>query len=80
MKLFGCVVMTGWTSLMLALLFLFACTFFALGIIGIYIGKIFQELKRRPMFVVQELIGLSPNSMRQGDGYTYLKMDRNEDA
>lgn len=80
MKLFGYVVMTGWTSLMLTLLFLFACAFFALGIIGIYIGKIFQELKRRPMFVVQELVGLSPNKVQQGTGYTYLKMDRNEDA
>lgn len=72
MKLFGWVVMSGWTSLMLTLLFLFACTFFALGIIGIYIGKIFQELKRRPMFVIQELIGITPNKLQSGSGYTYL--------
>lgn len=56
MKLLGLVVMTGWTSLMLALLFLFACNFLALGLLGIYISKIFQEIKRRPMFVIDELI------------------------
>lgn len=73
MKLFGLVVMTGWTSLMLAILFLFACTFLALGILGIYVGKIFQEIKRRPMFVVNELVGLKPHSSQQGGYYAYLK-------
>jgi polyisoprenyl-phosphate glycosyltransferase len=56
MKLLGLVVMTGWTSLMLALLFLFACNFLALGLLGIYISKIFQEIKRRPMFVIDKLV------------------------
>lgn len=73
MKIFGLVVMTGWASLMLALLFLFACNFLALGILGIYISKIFQELKRRPMFVVNELVGLTPNLSLQGGNYAYLK-------
>lgn len=73
MKILGLVVMTGWTSLILALLFLFACNFFALGILGIYISKIFQELKRRPMFVVSELIGIEPNTTAAGGNYAYLK-------
>lgn len=73
MKFFGLVVMTGWTSLMLAILFLFACTFFALGILGIYVSKIFQEIKRRPMFVVNELVGLTPHQQTQGGYYAYLK-------
>ena len=73
MKLLGLVILTGWTSLMLALLFLFACNFLALGLQGIYIGKIFQELKRRPMFIVNELIGLTPNQAPVGGGYAYLK-------
>lgn len=56
MKLLGLVVMTGWTSLMLALLFLFSCNFLALGLLGIYISKIFQEIKKRPMFIIDQLI------------------------
>jgi dolichol-phosphate mannosyltransferase len=73
MKLLGLVILTGWTSLMLALLFLFSCNFLALGVLGLYIGKIFQELKRRPMFVVDELIGIEPNPMPIGATYAYLK-------
>ncbi len=73
MKIFGLVVMTGWTSLMLAILFLFACNFLALGVLGIYLSKVFQELKRRPMFVVNELVGVTPNQHLHGNHYAYLK-------
>ncbi len=56
MHVFGYVVMTGWTSLIMCMMFLFAATLFSLGIIGLYVGKIFQETKQRPVFVVDELI------------------------
>ncbi|MFH1831819.1 MAG: glycosyltransferase family 2 protein [bacterium] len=56
MHMFGYVVMTGWTSLIMCMLFLFACTLFFLGIIGLYVGKIFQEVKSRPVFLVNEKI------------------------
>jgi dolichol-phosphate mannosyltransferase len=69
MHILGRVVMTGWTSLMLCILCLFAATFFFLGILGLYIGKIFQEVKQRPIFIIDEKINfdqapqpLSPNS------------------
>jgi len=52
----GYVVMTGWTSLIICMLFLFAATLFSLGIIGLYIGKIFQEIKARPIFMIDEKI------------------------
>ncbi len=56
MHIWGYVVMTGWTSLIMCILFLFATTFFFLGILGLYIGKIFQEVKQRPSFIVDELV------------------------
>ena len=56
MRLFGLVVTLGWTSLIICMLFLFATTLFFLGIIGLYIGKIFQEAKQRPVFLVDQLI------------------------
>jgi len=56
MKLLGFVIMTGWTSLMVSMLFLFSVTLFFLGIIGLYIGKIFQEIKQRPNFLIDEKI------------------------
>jgi dolichol-phosphate mannosyltransferase len=52
MKIKGLVVMTGWTSLLMSMLFLFSVTLFFLGIIGLYIGKIFEEVKQRPRYLV----------------------------
>jgi len=56
MHCLGYVVMTGWTSLIMCMFFLFATTLFFLGIIGLYIGKVFQEIKGRPVFIVDELV------------------------
>ena len=39
---------SGWTSIMMIILFLGAFQLIALGIIGEYLGKVFLETKRRP--------------------------------
>jgi len=50
----------GWTSLMVSLFFMSGIILLMLGIIGIYIGKIFNEIKRRPLYVVGETAGFEP--------------------
>jgi dolichol-phosphate mannosyltransferase len=50
----------GFTSIMLFMSFLAGVQLFFLGIIGEYIGRIYQETKRRPLYVVGSV-------MRQGD-------------
>lgn len=42
----------GWTSLIVSLYFLGGVIISTLGIIGIYLGKAFDEVKRRPLYVV----------------------------
>ena len=50
----------GWTSLMVSFFFMSGIILLVLGIIGIYIGKIFNEIKRRPLYVVGETAGFEP--------------------
>jgi dolichol-phosphate mannosyltransferase len=52
----------GWTSLMLALLFLSAIQLFGLGIMGEYIGRLFEETKRRPPYLIASTINMTPRS------------------
>lgn len=48
----------GYTSLILAILFLGGVQVFSIGILGEYLGRVFDEVKQRPLFVVRETIGL----------------------
>ncbi len=49
---------TGWTSLFVSLYFLSGVIITILGIIGIYLGKTFSEVKKRPLYVISSQIGL----------------------
>ena len=46
----------GWASLMLSVWFIGAVLTLAIGIVGIYIGKIYVEVKRRPLYTIAEKI------------------------
>jgi glycosyltransferase involved in cell wall biosynthesis len=43
----------GWSSLMFMLLIIGGCVLTSLGIIGLYIGYIFQEVKHRPVYLIR---------------------------
>ncbi|HEX3776481.1 MAG TPA: glycosyltransferase family 2 protein [Polyangiaceae bacterium] len=45
---------TGWASLMAFMAFMFGILFVLLGVIGTYLGKIFEVLKNRPRFLIGE--------------------------
>ena len=53
-KLFGNVV-TGWTSTIVLILFLFGLNFAFLGVLGEYIGKVFLETKQRPNYIIEKI-------------------------
>ena len=46
----------GWTSLMLVVVVLGAVQMFVLGLMGEYIGRLYNEAKQRPLYIVQEEI------------------------
>lgn len=58
MKLMGYVI-PGYTTIVVLLSFLLAIQFFILGIIGGYIGVIFNEIKKRPIYIVENEINFT---------------------
>lgn len=43
----------GWTSLMMVILLLGGMQFLLIGVIGIYLSKVFNQVKQRPVYIVQ---------------------------
>ena len=59
LRLFTDRAILGWASLMTSILFLGGVILVTIGIIGEYTGRIYDEVKRRPLYVVAERIGVS---------------------
>jgi len=49
-------IVPGWTSVMVSIYFIAGLLFANLGFIGLYIGKIFDETKERPTYIIDEII------------------------
>jgi dolichol-phosphate mannosyltransferase len=47
----------GFASTSIIILFLGGIQLFTLGLIGEYVGRIYDEVRQRPLFVVRERIG-----------------------
>jgi dolichol-phosphate mannosyltransferase len=60
-KLLGYTVQ-GWATIMVALLFLGGVQLVCIGILGEYLGRIFNEVKPRPMYVVEEITSSRPSA------------------
>ncbi len=56
----------GWTSLMLVVVVLGAVQMFVLALMGEYIGRLYNEAKRRPLYIVQEIAGGETHAARLG--------------
>lgn len=46
----------GWSSIMTVIVFFGAVQLIVLGILGEYVGRLFQEAKQRPLFLVDEIV------------------------
>jgi dolichol-phosphate mannosyltransferase len=58
-KLFGGVV-PGWTTIMILVAIGSSAQLLMTGILGEYVGRIYEEVKRRPLYVVAEELNVSP--------------------
>lgn len=49
---------TGWTALFVAVMFLGGVQLITIGIVGEYIDKIYIEIQKRPMYIINETVNL----------------------
>jgi polyisoprenyl-phosphate glycosyltransferase len=57
MRLFTDNFVEGWTLLMISILLIGGIILLVLGIIGEYVGRIYGEIKQRPLYIIKEKIG-----------------------
>lgn len=57
----------GFPTLIISILLLAGVQLISLGIIGEYLGRIYEEVKARPLFLVAEEIGLTPSPASKTD-------------
>lgn len=50
-------VVSGWTSMMVFVCFVFGVQLICLGVVGIYVGKIYMEVKHRPRYLISDRVG-----------------------
>lgn len=57
LRLFTNIWVEGWTALMIAVLFIGGVQLICLGILGEYVGRIYNEAKRRPLYIIKSQVG-----------------------
>jgi len=55
--IFWGVPVAGWTSVMVSIYFVAGLLLGNMGMLGLYIGKIFDEVKGRPLYIVKDTVG-----------------------
>jgi dolichol-phosphate mannosyltransferase len=73
LKLFTARVVQGWASVIVAVLFMGGVQLLSLGIIGEYIGRIYEEVKQRPLYLVDAADGFEKVSSKT-DGVQHLSL------
>ena len=55
------ILVEGWTSVMVSIYLVGGLLFANMGVLGLYIGKVFNEMKDRPIYVVESKLNFDVN-------------------
>jgi putative glycosyltransferase len=69
-------ILSGFTSIMVSLWFIGGTVISVLGLIGMYVGKIFIETKRRPQYFVRNIYEARETLLRTGDSGRHQSSDK----
>ncbi|HVZ27101.1 MAG TPA: glycosyltransferase family 2 protein [Rhizomicrobium sp.] len=61
LRLFTDVWVEGWTLLFIAVMFIGGVQLICFGLLGEYVGRIYGEIKRRPLYIIDEKINFPPS-------------------
>jgi glycosyltransferase involved in cell wall biosynthesis len=75
-KLAGAFTVPGWASILVVVSFLGGVQLMLMGMMGLYIGRIYEEVKARPLYVVREAYGLEATSQPRPDAAEPLAFGR----
>jgi len=53
----GEILVLGYASLIISIWFIGGCILLTLGIVGLYVGKIFEGVKNRPIYIIEKMKG-----------------------
>ena len=56
-------ILTGWTSLIVIVLFFGGVQLLSIGILGTYIGRIYNEVKKRPLYIIEGVYGFDEKNL-----------------
>ena len=56
----------GWTTLALLICFLGGLGFAQLGVMGLYLGRILEEVRQRPLYIVDQALNLNEKNSFDG--------------
>jgi dolichol-phosphate mannosyltransferase len=54
----------GWTSVILLITIAGGIQFILIGVLGVYLGKVYEEVKQRPLYLLREMVGFEEDETR----------------
>ena len=66
-RFFGTGVVPGWTTIMIAVALGSSAQLLMTGVLGEYVGRIYEEIKRRPLYITQDEVNLGDSERPSAD-------------